>query len=368
MAETPLPPPGAAPAPSVTAEPFGKLADGTPVERWTLTAGGTRVRVLTYGGIVQSVEVPDRAGRYANVALGLATVDEYVAHGNLYFGALIGRYANRIAGASFALDGRSYPLPANDGPNCLHGGARGFDKRVWAAAEAPAAPGAAALLLSRTSPDGEEGFPGTLQVRATYTVTAGGALRFDYEATTDAPTVVSLTNHTYVNLDGEGSGSVEAHHLRIAAGRYTVNAPTSAPTGEIADVAGTPFDFRTARPVGAELRSGHPQLLIGRGYDQNFVLDKGVTAAPEPVAEVRSPASGRMLRVLTTEPGLQLYTANFVFPSFTGLSGRAYRPGDGLALETQHFADSPNHPRFPSTVLRPDEHYRSATVYEFAVR
>lgn len=368
MAETPLPPPDAVPAPSVTAEPFGKLADGTPVERWTLVAGGTRVRVLSYGGIVQSVEVPDRAGRYANVALGLATLDEYVEHPDPYFGALIGRYANRIAGASFALGDRTHALPANDGPNCLHGGARGFDKRVWAAAEAPAAPGAAALLLSRTSPDGEEGFPGTLEVRATYTVTAGGALRFDYEATTDAPTVVSLTNHTYVNLDGEGSGSIEDHRLRIAASRFTVNAPTSAPTGEIADVAGTPFDFRTARPVGAELRSGHPQLLIGLGYDQNFVLDKGVTAGPEPVAEVHSPASGRALRVLTTEPGLQLYTANFVFPSFTGPSGRAYRPGDGLALETQHFADSPHHPHFPSTVLRPGEDYRSATVYEFAVR
>ncbi|NGN67428.1 galactose mutarotase [Streptomyces sp. A7024] len=354
--------------PSATSEPFGKLDDGTRVDRWTLTAGGTRVRVLTYGGIVQSVEVPDRRGELANVVLGLATLDDYTEHTGPYFGALVGRYANRIRGGAFELDGRTYRLARNNEPNCLHGGELGFDKRVWAAAAGATGDGGVTLTLTRTSPDGEEGFPGNLAVTATYTVTATGALRLDYAATTDAPTVVSLTNHSYWNLDGEGMGSAEAHEVRIDAARYTVNDATSCPTGEFAEVAGTPLDFRTPKPVGRDLREGHPQLLIGQGYDQNYALDKGRTATAEPAAELHSPASGRVLTVATTEPGLQLYTANFILPEFTGTSGRMYRPGDGVALETQHFPDSPNQQHFPSVVLRPGESYASTTEYAFGVR
>ncbi|MQY11361.1 Aldose 1-epimerase [Streptomyces sp. RB5] len=348
----------------ISSAPFGALDDGTSIERWTLEAGGTRVDVLTYGGVVHRVHTPDRDGREANIALGWADLAGYLANPGPYFGAVIGRYANRIAGASFTLDGRTYKVPANDGTNCLHGGDGGFDKRVWAAEPA----GEAAVTLRRTSPDGEEGFPGTLDVAVTYTVGDDGALRIDYTATTDAPTVVSLTNHSYFNLDGEGTGSAEQHTLRVAADRYTPNLPTGSPTGELAPVADTPFDFREAKPLARDLRSGHPQLLTGHGYDHNLVLDKGVTETPVAVAELRSPASGRTLTVSTTSPGLQLYTGNSFDGALRGTSGRTYRPTDGVALETQHFADSPNQPRFPSTVLRPGEVHRATTVYGFGIR
>ncbi|WP_432153119.1 aldose epimerase family protein [Streptomyces tricolor] len=319
-------------------ELFGTLSDGTPVHRWTVERGGTRVRVLSYGGIVQSVEVPDGAGRTADVVLGFPDLDGYLAHPEPYLGAVIGRYANRIAGGRFALDGRTYPLARNNGPNALHGGERGFDKRVW-----EVTPVAHGLRLSRVSPHGEEGFPGRLAVTVTYTLTESGALRIGYEAVTDAPTVVNLTNHTYWNLSG--SGRAGGHRLRLAASRYTPVDADLIPTGEPADVTGSRFDFRTARTVGS-------------GYDHNFALDKGVTGAAEEVAELHAPASGRTLRVATTEPGLQLYTADH-------LSG-PFSPGAGIALETQHFPDSPNRPDFPSTVLRPGEVFRSETVYAVA--
>lgn len=321
-------------------ELFGTLPDGTPVHRWTLERSGIRVRILSYGGIVQSVEVPDRDGRYGNVVLGFAKLDGYLAHPEPYLGALVGRYANRIAGARFTLDGRTYPLAANNGPNSLHGGERGFDKRVW-----DVEPVEHGLRLSRISPDGEEGFPGRLAVTATYTLDAAGALHLAYEAVTDAPTVVNLTNHSYVDLGG--SGETREHELRLAASRYTPVDAGLIPTGELADVTGTRFDFRTPRAVGS-------------GYDHNFVLDKGVTAAPVEVAELHDPASGRVLTVATTEPGLQVYTADHL--------GEPFAPGAGIALETQHFPDSPNRPEFPSTVLRPGEVYRSETVYGFSVR
>ncbi|BCM66670.1 hypothetical protein EASAB2608_02004 [Streptomyces sp. EAS-AB2608] len=319
-------------------ELFGTLSDGTPVHRWTVERGGTRVRVLSYGGIVQSVEVLDGAGRTADVVLGFPDLDGYLAHPEPYLGAVIGRYANRIAGGRFALDGRTYPLARNNGPNALHGGERGFDKRVW-----EVTPVAHGLRLSRVSPHGEEGFPGQLAVTVTYTLTESGALRIGYEAVTDAPTVVNLTNHTYWNLSG--SGRAGGHRLRLAASRYTPVDADLIPTGEPADVTGSRFDFRTARTVGS-------------GYDHNFALDKGVTGAAEEVAELHDPASGRTLRVATTEPGLQLYTADH-------LSG-PFSPGAGIALETQHFPDSPNRPDFPSTVLRPGEVFRSETVYAVA--
>jgi aldose 1-epimerase len=321
-------------------ELFGTLPDGTEVHRWTLERAGTRVEILTYGGIVRSVEVPDREGRTADVVLGFAGLDGYLAHPEPYLGALVGRYANRIAGARFPLDGRVYALEPNDGPNSLHGGAHGFDKRVW-----EAEPVADGVRLSRVSPHGEEGFPGRLAVSATYTLDASGALRIAYEAETDAPTVINLTNHSYFNL--AGAGHAGGHELRLAASRFTPVDAHLIPTGAPADVTGTRFDFRTARKVGS-------------GYDHNFVLDKGVTPAAEEVAELHDPASGRTLTVATTEPGLQLYSADHISEPFA--------PGDGIALETQHFPDSPNRPDFPATVLRPGEVFRSETVYGFSAR
>ncbi|MER5433436.1 aldose epimerase family protein [Streptomyces sp. NPDC002588] len=323
-------------------EHFGTLSDGTPVYRWTLERAGTRVRVLSYGGIVQSVEVPDRDGRTANVVLGFADLEGYLAYPEPYLGALIGRYANRIAHARFPLDGVTYALEPNNDPNSLHGGARGFDKRVW-----EVEPVEHGLRLSRVSPHGEEGFPGRLQVTATYSLDASGALRFVYEAVTDAPTVVNLTNHSYFNLGGPGSGAASGHELRLAAARYTPVDGDLIPAGEPAAVTGTRFDFRTARKTGS-------------GYDHNFVLDKGVTAVPEEVAELHDPASGRVLTVATTEPGLQVYTADHL--------GEPFVPCEGVALETQHFPDSPNRPDFPGTELRPGGRYRSETVYGFSAR
>ncbi|MGW0943612.1 aldose epimerase family protein [Streptomyces sp. NPDC002623] len=323
-------------------EHFGTLSDGTPVHRWTLERAGTRVRVLSYGGIVQSVEVPDRDGHAANVVLGFADLDGYLAHPEPYLGALIGRYANRIAHARFPLDGVTYALEPNNAPNSLHGGSRGFDKRVW-----EVQPVERGLRLSRVAAHGEEGFPGRLEVSATYTLDASGALRFVYRAVTDAPTVVNLTNHSYFNLGGPGTGSAGGHELRLAASRYTPVDADLIPTGELAQVADGRFDFRAARKVGT-------------GYDHNFVLDKGVTDTPVEVAELHDPASGRVLTVATTEPGLQLYTADHL--------GEPFVPGEGIALETQAFPDSPNRPEFPSTVLRPGAEYRSETVYGFSLR
>jgi aldose 1-epimerase len=345
------------------AEPFGRLADGTEVHRWTLARGTTVVKVLDYGGIVQWLELPDRDGHRANVSLGFGTLDAYVA-GSPYFGALVGRFGNRIAGGRFTLDGTEYRLPVNDGPNSLHGGGDGFDRQVWDVAPA----GPAGLTLRHTSPAGTAGYPGTLRVRVDYTLDEAGALRIDYEATTDAPTVLNPTSHIYFNLAGEGSGSVHDHRLGLAAARYLPVDEHLIPTGEAAPVEGTPFDFRRAKPVGRDLREAHPQLLRAQGFDHTFVLDKGVTATPEHAATLFDPASGRVLTVATTEPGLQFYSGNFLDGTLAGPAGRTYRQGDGLCLETQHFPDSPNQPAFPSTVLRPGETFRSTTVYGFAVR
>ncbi|MEU1510829.1 aldose epimerase family protein [Streptomyces sp. NPDC005811] len=342
---------------------FGKLADGTEIHSWALENGGTRLEVLSYGGIVRSLEIPDRAGRLANVSLGFGTIEEYVER-TPYFGALIGRYGNRLGAGRYTLDGETHRVDVNDGPNSLHGGAQGFDRRVWDVE--PFEDGEdVGLRLSRTSPDGEMGHPGTLAVRVTYTLTADGGWRIDYEATTDRPTVVNLTNHVYWNLAGEGSGPVTDHELSIAAARYTPVGPGLIPTGELAEVAGTPFDFRTAKEIGRDLRVADPQVLHGQGYDHNWVLDKGVTDEPVPVAFLRDPSSGRTLTVATTEPGLQFYSGNFLDGTLTGPGGRVYRQGDALCLETQHFPDSPNQPSFPSTTLRPGETYRSTTVHTF---
>lgn len=325
-------------------ELFGSLPDGTPVHRLTLEKGGVRVRVLTYGGIIQSAEVPDRSGRRDPVALGFDDLQGYLDRPGPYLGALVGRYANRIAGGAFVLDGRTYRLARNNEPNALHGGTAGFDKRVWEARETEHG-----LRLSRVSADGEEGYPGRLAVSATYTLDETGALRIAYEATTDAPTVVNLTNHTYWNLAGAGRGSALGQDLRIAAARITPTDGVQIPTGVYEEVAGTRFDFRKARTVGP-------------GFDHNYVLDKGLTDRPAEAAELCDPVSGRVLTIATTEPGLQLYTADHFGEDVP------FAPGDGIALETQHFPDSPNRPEFPGTALRPGGVYRSETVYGFSVR
>ncbi|WP_409056009.1 aldose epimerase family protein [Streptomyces sp. SYP-A7185] len=349
-----------------TKELFGRLADGTKVYRWSLANGGTRMKVLSYGGIVQSLELPDRHGRYTNVSLGYDSLDAYVT-GTTFFGALIGRYGNRIAKGRFTLDGTTHQLSVNDGENSLHGGAKGFDKRVWDVEPFAGAAGVG-LVLRYVSVDGEMGYPGTLRVKVTYTLTARGDWRIDYAATTDKATVVNLTNHTYYNLAGEGSGDILGHELALDAARFTPTDAGLIPTGQLAKVAGTPFDFRRAKAVGRDIRDSHEQLVTAKGFDHNWVLDKGITRQPEHFATLRDPASGRTLKIATTEPGVQFYSGNFLDGTLTGPAGRTYRQSDGLCLETQHFPDSPNRPAFPSTVLRPGETYRSSTVHGFSAR
>ncbi|MCQ4207276.1 aldose epimerase family protein [Streptomyces longispororuber] len=345
-------------------ELFGKLADGTKIYRWSLQNGGTRLKVLSYGGIVQSLELPDRHGRYANVSLGYDNIEAYVA-GTTFFGATIGRYGNRIAKGQFTLDGTKYQLSVNDGVNSLHGGAKGFNTRVWDV-EGFTSGSDVGLHLYYTSVDGEMGYPGTLRVKVTFTLTARGDWRIDYEATTDKATVVNLTNHTYYNLAGEGSGSIEGHELTLAASRYTPTDSGLIPTGELAKVAGTPFDFRRGKEIGDDIRAAHPQLITAKGFDHNWVLDKGSTSSPVHFATLRDPGSGRTLKIATDQPGVQFYSGNFLDGTLTGPSGRTYRQGDGLCLETQHFPDSPNQPSFPSTVLRPGQTYRTTTVHSFS--
>ena len=343
---------------AVRTQPAGTAPDGSPVELFTLRgSGGIEARILTYGAVLQSLSVPDRRGRSANVVLGFEDLAGYVASNRgrtTFFGATIGRYANRVGGASFTLDGVRHELPANEGPNTLHGGPEGFHTRTWRGLAR-----AAGVTLTYTSPTGEGGFPGTLAVEVTYTL-ARDALRMDYRAETDAPTVVNLTNHAYFNLAGEGTGDVYDHRLRIAAENYTPVGEGSLPTGQIAPVRDTPLDFREATPIGKRINDDFEQLAIAQGYDHNLVLDREGDGLVE-AAFVFEPGSGRTLRVLTTEPGLQLYTAN-------ALDGRPYERRHGLALETQHFPDSPNRPEFPSTVLRPGETFRSTTEYRFGVR
>ncbi|MEU5260320.1 aldose epimerase family protein [Amycolatopsis sp. NPDC021455] len=354
------------PLPEPTREFFGRAGDAD-VHRYTLgRPGGLTVRVLDYGGVIQSLEAPDRDGRPGNVVLGFPTLDGYVANNRpdaarVFLGALIGRYANRIAGGTFTLDGVLHRVPVNNGKNSLHGGPEGFDTRVWSAAAFADAEGAA-LRLTLISPDGDQGYPGRLTTEVTYRVDPGDRLRITYRATTDAPTVVNLTNHTYWNLAGEGSGDVHEHWLTINASRFCPADEGLLPMGDPAPVEGTPFDFRTTTSIGARLGEPDPQLVIGQGYDHNWVLDDGSPFA----ARAWDPASGRLLTMWTTEPGLQFYSGNYLTEDLAGTSGRRYHRGAGFALEAQHFPDSPNRPDFPSTVLRPGEVYQQETVYELA--
>ena len=342
---------------------YGTTKDGHTIEEYTLrNAAGMEVKCISFGGILTSISVPDRQGRLANVALGFDSLAKYEAE-HPYFGAITGRYANRIGGGRFSLDGVDYQLFQNDGGNSLHGGEVGFDKRIWSASESDGA-----LEFAYRSPDGEEGYPGNLDVTVRYSLDADNGLRIDYNAETDAPTVLNLTNHSYFNLQGEGEGAIYDHLLTLNADHYTPTAEDQIPTGEIEPVAGTPFDFRRAKTMGSGQRSAHPQIAAAKGYDHNFVLKRDGLAEGELglAARVYEPRSGRVMEVWTTEPGVQFYAGNFLDATLAGASGRLYRQSDGFALETQHFPDSPNKPQFPSTVLRPGERFVSTTVYRFS--
>ena len=343
-------------------EPYGTTEDGRPVDAYSLAnRGGMRLRLLTFGCIIASLEVPDRQGRLANVVLGLDSLDGY-AHRSPHFGAIAGRFANRIARGRFVLDGTEHRLEVNSGPNALHGGRRGFDKVVW---QAEAGSGEAMILRYR-SVDGEEGYPGNLEVEVTYSLGAENELRIDYAATTDKPTIVNLTNHSYFNLAGEGSGDVLDHLVSIEADHFTPTDATQIPTGEIRAVRGTPFDFTRPTRIRDRIRAADEQLLIGRGYDCNWVLRPPAGGPLRPAARAFEPKSGRVLEVLTDAPGLQFYTGNGLNGSLLGPSGRAYRQGDGFCFETQRFPDAPNQPSFPSAVLRPGERFITSTILRFS--
>lgn len=352
---------------TITSEPWGTTEDGTAVERYTLSNRGMTVRILTYGGIIQSLEVPNGRKDPVNVVLGFADLQGYLDNNNPgpYFGALIGRYGNRIANGQFELDGTTYQLPINNDPNSLHGGFNGFDTKVWTATPIQNN-GTVGLQLNYLSPDGEEGYPGNLDVQVTYTLTRDQKLEIHYTATTDAPTVVNLTNHTYWNLQGEGTSSILDHELTLRASGYTPVDSTLIPTGEIADVSGTPMDFRSATAIGERIREPFEQLLFGQGYDHNWVLDRPDDGSLQLAAKLRDPDSGRTLKMWTTEPGIQFYSGNFLDATLVGTGGHVYRQSDGLALETQHFPDSPNQPQFPSTTLRPGETYDTTTVFDLS--
>jgi aldose 1-epimerase len=368
--------------PSITSEPFGSV-NGTNVARYTLTSSsGMKVVILTYGGIIQQVWVPDQRHHMANVTLGFAklggdasdpndAVDSYVGSNNgPYFGALIGRYGNRIAKGQFSLNGTTYQLDLNNGPNSLHGGFVGFDKKVWDVVKADVTGDGPELELSLDSPDGDSGYPADLSVDVTYTLTSKNQIKIDYSAKNNdskLSTVVNLTNHAYWNLAGEGTSTIYDHVLTLYAHNYTPVDVTLIPTGQIATVSGTPFDFTRGMAIGDHVRDSglNQQIQFGRGYDHNFVLDSRGSTKPVLAAHVWEPTSRRTLDILTTEPGIQFYSGNFLDGTLIGTSGHAYRQGDGFALETQHFPDSPNHSNFPTTVLGPNQTYTSETIYKF---
>jgi len=349
--------------PDITKQAFGMTANQEPVELYTLTTNKLEARIMTYGGILVSLRAPDRNGKLGDIVLGYETLDGYIKN-NPYFGAIIGRYGNRIGKGQFSLNHKQYSLPKNNGENTLHGGIKGFDKVIWKAAEVKTRNGVA-LKLTYTSKDGEEGFPGNLSASVIYTLTDNNELRIDYSATTDKTTVVNLTHHSYFNLAGEGS--ILQHELMINANRFTPVDAGLIPTGELRSVKGTPMDFTKSTVIGARIDQQYEQLTLGKGYDHNWVLNNR-TGRLALAARAYEPGTGRVLEVLTTEPGLQFYSGNFLDGTITGKGGQVYKQRYGFCLETQHFPDSPNKPRFPSTVLKPGQTYKSRTVYKFSVK
>lgn len=345
---------------------YGMTANGTKVDLYTLdNASGLRVQVITYGGTIIGIEVPDRAGERANVILTLPSLAAYMGQDS-YLGALIGRYANRIGGASFVLDGITHQLSKNDGDNCIHGGWIGFNKAVWEVADWVDGP-EPRLALRHVSPDGDQGFPGTVTAEVTYALTGDNMLRISYRAHTDRPTVINMTNHTYFDLGGAACANILDHELTLAADFFTPVNKRLIPTGQLEAVAGTPFDFLEPHPIGARISEHNDQLADGPGYDHNFVLALSARAEPQFAARVREPRSGRVLEVHTTQPGLQFYSGNHLDGTLCGPHGKFYGPHTALCLEAQHFPDSPNHPSFPSTTLRPDELFTSTTEYRFGI-
>lgn len=349
---------------SITSVPFGKTPDGTPVELYTLrNSKGMTATIMTYGGILTSLKVPDRNGNFGDVVLGYDNLDGYIQK-SPYFGALIGRYGNRIAKGRFTLDGQTYQLATNNGPNSLHGGLKGFDKVVWSAKPIETAYGPA-LILTYVSKDGEEGYPGNLVVSATYSMGEDNTLRLEFSATTDRDTVVNLTQHSYFNL--RGSGDILGHDVFINADKFTPVDSTLIPTGELKPVDGTPFDFRTATAIGARIGNDDEQLKFAGGYDHNFVINKP-EGAYGLCAGVYEPTTGRVLEIYSTSPGLQFYSGNFLDGTITGKGGWVYQFRDAFCMEPQHYPDSPNQPNFPSVVLHPGETYHNTIVYKFSTK
>ncbi len=342
---------------------FGKTADGEAVDLYTLTnSKGMEVQITNYGGIIVSLKTPDRAGKVGDVVLGFESLDGYLKP-HPFFGALVGRYANRIAKGRFTLNGTEYKLAQNNGGNHIHGGARGFDKRVWKAREV-----SGGLELVYASKDGEEGYPGNLMTTVTYQLTDANELKISYLASTDKDTIINLTNHSYFNLAGTGAGDVLGHEVMINAEQFTPVDETQIPTGEVAAVKGTPFDFTQRTPIGARIEDQHQQINFGKGYDHNWVIKKAQGDALPLAASVYEPTSGRVLEVYTTQPGVQFYTGNFLNGSVTGKKGTAYARRSGFCLETQHYPDSPNKPQFPTVVLKPGQKYQETTVFKFSAK
>ncbi|QIO08597.1 aldose epimerase family protein [Acinetobacter lanii] len=359
-------------AATVTAEPYGKTAAGQTVTEYTFkNNNGMTVKILDIAGAIREINVPDAKGQMANVVLGLPNAEAYATQNDPHFGAIVGRYANRIAKGQFTLNGKQYQLPLNNGENTLHGGPSTYAQDLWQSKILKQKKGSdtASVEMTYLSPNGQNGFPGNVKTTVVYSLNEQNELTAEYKATTDQDTVVNLTNHSYFNLAGEGSGSVEKQQIQILASKYTPTDAGSIPTGELASVEGTPFDLRQMTPIGQQLRNNHPQMVMAHGYDHNWVLDNYDAKSKQPKLAVKAldPESGRTLEVHTTEPGVQFYTSNFLDGSVVGTSGKAYRQTEAFALEAEHFPDSPNQPSFPSTVLKKGQTFQATTVYKFGV-
>lgn len=354
---------------SISEKAYGTMKDGSQISQFTLkNSSGIKVEIINFGAVITSIDTPDKEGHFQNIVLGFPNLSGYEDDtGRACFGAIVGRYANRIAGGKFELDGKIYQIPLNNGPNALHGGPIGFDRKVWQAEKLPVSQNQVGVRLSLQSPDGEQGFPGNLSVQVTYVLNNNNELILHYQATTDKSTVVNLTNHSYFNLGGEGNGSVENHILQVFADYYTPADANSIPVGEITPVDNTPMDFRRSIAVGSRMRDSFEQLVMARGYDHNWVIKKQFEDKLQPAIHLYDPKSQRTLEILTTQPGMQIYTANYLVGNYLGTSGKMYRQTDGIAFETQHFPDAPNKPNFPSTRLDPGQTLDETTVFRFGV-